>query len=260
VLTPPPVRLAPPLPPVSPARQVRSLLRLATRPSADPRKWLLFAQGRTGSTLLGELLGSHPDVVFADEILEARVRAPRLWVEGQRRRHPGAAFGFHVKIYQLTDVQGVRSPGDWLAAMHARGWRILALRRRNTLRHVLSNMTIAATGTVHDRTGAERSPALTVDPDDLLFWMRARTAVGAAEQEALSRVPHESFVYEDDLLDAGAWDATATRAFAHLGVPPAPVTVELRRRNAGRLEDLVANYREVAAVIRDSEFAEHLDD
>jgi hypothetical protein len=256
----PEVRLPPEVPPVPVAREARTLLRLATRRRTDPRKWLLFAQGRTGSTLFGELLGSHQEVVFADEILEARVRLPRLWVEGRRRRHPAKVFGFHVKIYQLTDVQGVADPGAWLARMHRSGWRVLALHRRNTLRHVLSNMTIAATGTVHDRTGDERSPALTVDPDELVHWMRVRTAVRDAEGAALAHVPHELFVYEDDLADSAAWTATTQRAFAHLGVAPAPVSVGLRRRNAGRLEDLVANYAEVAAAVRRTEFAEHLEE
>jgi hypothetical protein len=259
VLTPA-VRLPPELPPVPAARELRGLLRVARHRRVDSRKWVLFAQGRTGSTLFGELLGSHPDVVFADEILEARVRLPRLWVEGRRRRHPAKVFGFHVKIYQLTDVQGVADPGAWLARMHGAGWRVLALHRRNVLRHVLSNMTIAATGTVHDRTGDGRAAALTVDPEELIHWMRVRTTVRAAEQAALDRVPHETFVYEDDLADSAAWTATTQRAFAYLGLAPAPVSVDLRRRNAGRLEDLVANYAEVAAAVRRSEFAGHLEE
>ena len=43
-----------------------------------PAKFILFAQGRTGSTLLGDLLRSHADVYFGDEILSTEVTSPRL--------------------------------------------------------------------------------------------------------------------------------------------------------------------------------------
>jgi hypothetical protein len=247
-------------PPVAARRQVATALRLLPlggRP--DPRKFVLFAQGRTGSTLLGELLGSHPQVVFADEILRARVLSTRVWVEGRRRRHPGKVFGFHVKIYQLDDVQGVRNPARWLRGMHRHGWRVLALRRRNLLRHVLSNMTITATGTVHDRSGAAPRTRLTVDPAEVLYWIGQREKVGAAETSALAGVPHLGLTYEDDLLDPARWDDTAGRVFAHLGLEPTQVSTSLRQRNPGPLADLVANYDDLAAALAGTPYASYLD-
>jgi hypothetical protein len=228
---------------------------------AEARKYVLFAQGRTGSTLLGELIASHPRAFFADEILRAKVPATRMWAEAERRRHPREVFGFHVKIYQLTDVQGVRDPTAWLRGMHRHGWRVIALRRRNLLRHVLSNMTITATGTVHDRSGTSGGAAgLTVDPAELVYWMEQRARVGAAEDTALREVPHVALTYEDDLADPERWADAAGRVFAHLGLDPAPVTTTLRRRNPGRLTELIANYDEVAAALAGAPYGQYLDD
>lgn len=260
---PAPALLTPVLPPEYPSvpwrRVVRSALRVVQVPRpAEPRRCLLFAQGRTGSTLFGELLDSHPAIHFDHEILRAKVPSVRLWVAGERRRHPASVYGFHVKIYQLTDVQGIDDPATWLRQMAARGWRVLSLRRRNVLRHVLSNMAINATGVTHDRQG-QGPTKLTVDPAELVHWIAIRTEVGRREAAALAGVEHEAFTYEDDLRDAASWPATAARAFRFLGLPDAPVETTLQRRNPGSVADLIANYDEVAAAVTAAGYAEFLD-
>lgn len=237
---------------------LRSALRVAEVPRPrEPRRCLLFAQGRTGSTLFGELLDSHPEMHFAHEILRAKVPSVRLWVAGERRRHPTLVYGFHVKIYQLTDVQGVADPARWLRRMADQGWRVLSLRRRNVLRHVLSNLAINATGLTHDRLG-QGPTRLTVDPVELVRWMDIRSEVGRRETAALSGVNHEAFVYEDDLLDSANWPETMARAFSFIGLDPVPVGTTLKRRNPGRLPDLIENYDEVAAAVASAGYAAFL--
>ena len=251
--------LPPEYPPVRWRTVGRSAARVLTVPRpAESRRCVLFAQGRTGSTLFGELLDSHPQMHFAHEILRAKVPSTRVWIAGERRRYPKSVYGFHVKIYQLTDVQGVRDPGRWLSRLAHSGWRVLFLRRRNLLRHVLSNMAINATGVTHDREG--KGPArLTVDAAGLVEWIGIREEMGRREQAALEGVPHEAFVYEDDLMDPDAWPATTARAFRALDLPETPVTTTLRRRNPGALPDLIANYDEVAAAVTAAGYARFLD-
>lgn len=224
-----------------------------------PPGFVLFAQGRSGSTLLGELLGCHPSVYFAGELLAAPVGSPRRRVDMVRWRHPRHVVGFHVKIYQLTDVQQVADPGAWLRAVHSRGWRVIALRRENLLRQVLSNMTALARERYHDRGATDDRQPLHVDPEDLLHWMRVRADAARQEEQALAGLPHVALGYESDLLDPAAWPATAARAFRHLGLEPVPVTSTLRRSNPGRLDELVENWPEVAASVAETEFARFLE-
>jgi LPS sulfotransferase NodH len=223
-------------------------------------KFVLFAQGRTGSTLLGDLLRSHPAVFFGDEVLQARVRSTRVAVERLRWRHARHAVGFHVKIYQLTDDQGISDPGAWLRAMHRRGWRLVYLRRENLLRHVLSNMTAQAVNRYEDRDGAGDDVQVHVDPAELVHWMNVRQQFGRDEVTALVGLPHLALSYERDLQDSTTWDATMQRVFGHLDLDPVPVATTLRRQNAAALADLIANYADVESALTGTEFARFLDD
>ena len=47
---------------------------------------------------------------------------------------------------------------------------------------------------------------------------------------------------EDDLANDAAWQSTADRAYALLGVPAVPVSASLRRRNPTDLSHLISNY------------------
>src|SRR4029079_12783870 len=95
-------------PPVGLRAFLRSASRIVVRPRpAESRKCVLFAQGRTGSTLFGELLDSHPQVTFAHEILRAKVPSTRLWVAGERRRIPARVYGLHVESLQHTEPRVV---------------------------------------------------------------------------------------------------------------------------------------------------------
>lgn len=233
--------------PVRAAARTRAYLWSTLR--EPPRsKFVLYAQGRSGSTLFGELLASHPEVVFADEILRGYVRHPSRYVEGLRRA-PAArrhTFGFHVKVYQLSDVQHLAHPGEWLAARAEAGWRILHLRRANVLRQALSNMTRVHLDAPHFRDGdGRRRPAVQVDVDLLLRLVDNRVQVSEWEEATLAGVPHMKFEYESDLADESVWNATAARAYAYLDVDPRPVTTSLRKINAGDISALVSNYNDV---------------
>jgi LPS sulfotransferase NodH len=224
-------------------------------------KFVLFAQGRTGSTLLGDLLRSHPEIYFADELLSSPVRSPRFASARTRWRHARHAVGFHVKIYQLSDVQGITDAGGWLRGMHGHGWRVIALRRENLLRQVLSNMTAQVTNRYEDRSRENEFVRVRpyVDPDELLHWIGVRAAVGADEAAALDGVPHLPLTYEHDLQDSSTWQPTMERAFAYLDLPPVQVATNLRRQNDGELSTLIANYDEVRRAVEPTEYARYLD-
>lgn len=232
--------------------ELRALIRGALTPRRRLRaaKLIVFAQGRTGSTLLGDLLASHPDFHFADELLRPRARWPARYLEGRRAAHAGEAFCVHVKPYQLTDFQDVADLGGWLRERHAAGWLIVHLRRENLLRHVLSNFMRRELGVSHLTVGDGRErPHVQVDPAQLLASLDARAEIGSWEREAVAGLEHESLVYERDLLDPSRWQPAAERVWRYAGLSPVPVSTELRRINAGRLEELIANYDEVRAAL-----------
>ena len=233
---------------------------LAPRWLRPDARFVLFAQGRSGSTLLADLLNSHPQVHCADEILTWPRRSPRAYVEACSIGHRGNVYGFKVKIHHLTDDQGMDDPGAFLRDLHAEGWHVLYLRRRNVLRQALSAAVAARRDTYHETSAGHGPSPVHVDVDDLLWRTAQRVEFVEQERRALDGVPHAAFVYEDDLLSSDRHQAAAARAFAHLGLNEVPVSTGLRRIAARPLADLVRNHVEVVAAVSASPWASLLEE
>jgi len=99
-----------------------------------------------------------------------------------------------------------------------------------------------------------------VDVPALLDNMAGRALSARQECEDLRGLPHISVAYEDDLL-AGAdrWTELAASVYQALGLPPHAPTTNLRRINAGPLNELIANYDEVEQALASSEWSEFLE-
>jgi LPS sulfotransferase NodH len=252
--------------PVPVVRQALTYAKLLRRPNppvrgaARPVSFLVFAQGRTGSSLLVDLLRSHPDVRCDDEILRRRVRFPNAWVDAHRRAHRGWHYGFKVKIYQLTRDQGL-DPSAWLRAMHEQGWKLIHLRRRNSLRHALSNVVAQEMGRFVFR-GEEKPkvPTVTVDVPMLLGTIRVREEQAELERAALDGLPHVEVCYEEDLRCAQGHQRTLDRLSDSLGLPRARAKTAVRRITEDDLKRIVANYDEVVAALESTPWVKYLDE
>lgn len=233
--------------PVPAIHQARAYGSRLLRPGRDRKgsKFLIFAQGRTGSSLLVDLLNRSPSVHCDEEILGRPVLLPTPWVSAHRLRHEGCTYGFKVKLYQLTIDQRIDDPGAWLTAMERSGWRVLYLWRRNLLRQVLSNVLATRSGRYHYRSAPAARAPVTIDLAETLELMGVRERMGEEERMALAGVPHEPVCYEDDLMLSERHQPTFDRLARVLGAEPAQATTELRRINSGRLSGLVDNYREL---------------
>ena len=230
------------------------------RPAAGRVSFVIFAQGRTGSTLLASLMNSHDRVYCDNEILGWPVRCPGAWVDANRRRHPDEHYGFKVKPYELTVDQRL-DPGAWLRRMHGRGWKVINLRRKNVLRHALSNMVAEHIGGYTFRgVDPDESAGVDVDVDMLLGAMSVREEQREVELAALDGLPHVSVCYEDDLLRPERHQATLDRISDALGLPRAPARTELRRITTDDLRTTIANYDEVADAVRASRWASLLEE
>ena len=141
-------------------RSLRVQLGLyARRPRRDggpERRFFVFAQGRTGSTLLAALLGAHPDVQCDHEILSVPVFSPLRYVQRMSLICPARVHGFRVKIYQLTGIQRMRQPREFVLALHEAGYRIIHLKRENLLRQSVSNLFALANRRYHYKSGDDR--------------------------------------------------------------------------------------------------------
>lgn len=220
------------------------------------RRFVIFAQGRSGSTLLADLLNSHPQVYCADEILTWKRADPLRYARACSVGHRGDTYGFKLKIYHLNEGQGIVDAGAWLRRLHAGGWAVIALQRRNVLRQALSSL-VAQQRRQYHVEGASNGSAqpVVVDAADLLRRTEARVAMCAREQQALAGIPHLALHYEDDLLHPDNHQRTADRVFDYLGLPPVTVSTGLRKIADGGLDTVVANAAEITTAVAASPYA-----
>ena len=227
---------------------------LAAR-SVDPKqvRALIFAQGRTGSTLLEKLICATGHFAGYGELLGqsgASVFLPVRYVEGHARFLKGRNFVCHVKLYHLTrdrERKGRKpiQPHDFLEAMTERGYHIIYLRRQNLLRHVVSNWIAEARGGFHKTDDRRESFTISVDRDRLRRALDEKRAFAGQERNAISAFPHHEIIYERDLEQVGSHQDTIDGVMRFLGLPSAPVSTDLRRINAQPLQQIVSNYDEM---------------
>ncbi|MEM1369076.1 MAG: hypothetical protein AAGG02_13880, partial [Cyanobacteria bacterium P01_H01_bin.15] len=211
------------------ARNFRDYVRyLISRPSGPAKRFVIFGRGRSGSTLLVDLLGSLDSVCCDGEILHYRVYFPKLHIETQAAKAPATVYGFKLLSYQLGSVQGIANPADFLRSLEQAGYQFIYLQRRNLLRHALSNIVARQREQFHFRDSSQRTKHQ-IDVDEVLKWMKSSQRMRVKELSWLSGISYLELFYEDDLLDSDRHQATIDRVCSYLQIPSAPVKTNLRK-------------------------------
>jgi LPS sulfotransferase NodH len=237
------------------AMYARGVLPGLPRPA---QRFVIFAQGRSGSTLLTDLLNSNPDVRCDDEILTFHHRWPVRYAAAHTVGHRVGAWGFKVKIYQLIDAQRT-DPGEFLRRMHREGWLVIYLHRRNVVRQALSASIAKERGGHYHQTAGDRPIGpVVIDAADVVRRVRQREHFGELEAAALSDVPHLALTYEDDLARPEDHQRTADRIFDLAGVARSPVETVLERISSDPLAG-VANRDEVRDALAAAGYAHLLE-
>lgn len=219
---------------------------LRARYPAPGSKFMIFAQGRSGSTLLTSTLDRHPDIRCDDEILIVPRALPRRFVEIAARQAPAQAYGFHVKITQLHAWQRIHDISGFLRDMEENGWQIIYLWRDNLLRQAVSNVFAEAAGTYH-MDGSQNRPASVVLPlNRLAFEMEWRTQLREAEKVAVQGRNVFEIIYERDLLEPERQAETFAALQQVIGVSGVPLVPKLKKMVISPLSELLSNYDEVA--------------
>ena len=237
-------------------------LGLGARWIEPPVRFVIVTPGRSGSELLTDLLNSHPDIVCEAEILRERLAMPERFIDGRAAKAGlgGAeAYGFKIHCGHFG-YQVLRERTQYLSQLSASGAHLVFLRRQNFLAQAISS-TIALRTQWHWRQADRASfTAMEVDPVEVLMMTYLFEESDQYLVGRLADLPHLSLVYEDDLVDSVAQQATADRVCDHLGVRRAPTTSDHVRFTPRRLSETVANFDEVAALIRPTRFGRFLDE
>jgi len=234
-------------------QELRNYLDDALRkPRQDAKHVLIFAQGRSGTTLLESLLCSTGHFTGLGEPLHLFTRevwAPVRHLRGLGRSARGNVVA-HVKGSQLVrDRRRPVDPGQFLRSMSAEGWAIVHVRRQGTAGQVLSECVARARGAYHKVDDRPDDIRPRIEPQEFLARLDRRLRFHEDDHAALQGVPHLSLVYEDDLMDSTHHQATVDRVCDWLGLPRRPVRTELRRISARGPAEQIENYDELVAAL-----------
>ena len=122
------------------------------------KKFVLFGRGRSGSTLLVQMLDSNPAIGCLDEILRFTTFSPVRMIERELGRLDKPVRGFKLLSYQIRELHSRHDQRlkNWMADESV---TILHLRRENVLRHAISNIYAQSRQAYHstDSGSVERS-------------------------------------------------------------------------------------------------------
>lgn len=227
-----------------------------TGKSGPKSRFLIFAQERTGSSLLSRLLSTSPNVQCDREIFYYPRLMPFSFAENRARMFETQAYGFKVKIYQIRSLAR-KEPNAFLDHFENKGYRIIYLRRENLALHAFSNVFAMKVQKYHFASGEDRRDVrFDVDPEMFLRICRDRIAWQAREEDCLAGRTCLRLVYEHDLLrDYHGLCETARRISEYVGVPIDLGAVPIRKSVDREPAAFINNLDEVQKALSQSEFA-----
>lgn len=214
--------------------------------------FLILAQGRTGSSLLSDLLGSHPSLETAKERLFTPIPYPGAYLLGHAARATvcGQLWGFKAKNYQLAQAFEGKERA-FIEELNSRNWRFVYLKRENFLAAALSTIVGLQRGKFKYRRGEIATfPVLTIDPQEFRNHISGRLRQNEIDKRLLEDIDAFEVVYEKHLAEGG--DPRRMREIqTFLQVPHHDLKSAFRKTETGHVSDYVRNWRELRQVAID---------
>jgi LPS sulfotransferase NodH len=211
------------------------------------RKFVIISDSRTGSTLLMQLLNSHPEILcFGEEFKNLKIFSCRqIWNKIYRKRPKSVNWVgfklFYFHPWQSNDHQ----VWDFLEA--DKNVLIVHLTRRNILRSYVSKQIGLKTRKWTENINrpheiSEEEKKVKLDPE--ACRENFESISGYIEQTEKRFKDHKIIpvVYED--LDKDK-QTIMDRIYKNLGVANFKVATYMKKQNPEKLEDLIVNYSDL---------------
>ncbi len=232
-------------------------------------KFLIFAQGRTGSKLLTDLLNHHPKIHCDKEIFNSsfylgsdHLLFPYRLVNGKAKFYKNKIYGFKDKVYQIDYQSNIDDAWSFVHYLYFNNWKIIYLKRRNVFKHALSNYIAKKRGKFHAYKGGKDSEfgKIHINPKELIKRMEKRKKFQKREAKILEGLEHMNLVYEDDLNNSKNQEKTANRIFDYLGLEHVKVRTRFKKVNTRSNKDLISNYKQIEQLLKGSPYEAFLRD
>ena len=225
------------------------------------QKFFIYTHQRSGSTLLVNLLDSHPMIDCEGELLLDRMSSPMSYISKRQRISQSEVFGFKLQPHHFT-YQNIENPESFLQELAQLKYKTIILKRRNLFRAALSLIYAINSGKFHrdSRYGEIQSSMIFIDPDELLeniHWIEHNIELLDLYAD---RNPHLELIYEDDLLDDVSHQSTVNRICDYLGIQSENVAANLVRIMPGDFSTYIENAEELKKIIGKTKYGRFLEE
>ena len=235
----------------------RSLLNWQYNPEL---KFIIFGQGRTGSSLLLQLVNSSENVYCDGEIYSTEFPF-RIWKRGfakkvyltiRSKAFGVKVYGCRIKIYDLYRHQGmsIEESIGFINTLAKEGWKIIYITRTNKVRQCLSSLVAEERGIYHfSKTSSKPEHKVTIKSEEISERIKLLHIFDEQEHDSLKDVSYLSVNYEKDLENHINHQATLNRICAFLNIPEVETKIQLTRTSTSTLENYIKNHKEVKSVL-----------
>ncbi|MBN2668090.1 MAG: hypothetical protein JXR60_02575 [Bacteroidales bacterium] len=253
------------------ARKLKSLLKehslyLKSRKKKDV-KFIIFAQGRSGSTLLMDLFNSHPGIYCDGEIFGAQISHnvfnKYLYIKTKSEVVQEPVYGCKIKIYDLTKYQnmGFEKAKQFIHQLYKEGWKIIYLKRHNIYRQALSSLIAEERKTYHFfKNENHKNDLISIQDVESIIWRMELLEEFTKQEEALlSEIEFKKVNYEDDLLNQSKHHTVMAELFSFIGVDTVDVDTKYSRTSSDDLSQTISNYGSFVNMLKGTRFETYLD-
>lgn len=222
------------------------------------RRFVIVAQARTGSTLLGDLLRSHEMIDCDGELFLHWRWLPEQYILSRMKLTNKPVYGFKLLTYQPEGVLGFSSLSPIIDWLESNDFRMIYLRRDNVLRHALSQLNARVNQFSQRGESHLERRRLLIDRDAIFHWMKVVTSRRIMDESIMKDRKFLDIRYERDLEDSKNWQALFLRIDEFLEVKSHLPNSSFKKVTPGRLEELVENFQELCEMLAGTEFEKYL--
>lgn len=231
-----------------------------TLSASETRKFVLFGRGRSGSTLLTQMLNSNPLVHCDKEIFNRPILFPRLFLHLRSKSTKAKVYGFKLLSYQLRDRIGQEAARDFLKYLHQeKGYSVVYMTRQNCVLQTLSKHYARFRGTWHQTSSTRDLPKMTVNIPQFMHDLHASLELDAFEAHCLENIPNFKVIYEKDLSRLEDQYRLMNELSRFLNIPYTKPELSLKKISSKKVSDYVENWDELKQTLADSKFSEFAD-
>ncbi|MBE9067556.1 hypothetical protein IQ260_12890 [Leptolyngbya cf. ectocarpi LEGE 11479] len=219
--------------------------------SQPSHRFVLFGTEFSGGRMVVDLLRRVADnrdrplpATWTIASLLARRHFFPLW----HIQHHGAIcadylFGFKLSAVDLITTHHMSEPHRFMTLLYDRGYKVIHLQRRDLMRHAIAILK------------AQQPTSRHIDPQALIATLKQLDEQRIAEAAIVAQVPHLTVTYETDLIDPNVYAHTAQQLCQFLALKQRQRAHYPMKLVHQRISDLVANYDEVYATLKRSDYA-----